>query len=79
MRIGKPDYNPFGRHVVLLLLGAVLMIIAGCNEPDADEGIIITEIILPTDTLLNLACENVGINDRTHGPYGGIRKKYLSG
>ena len=65
MRIGKPDYQLFGRHVALLALGAVLMITAGCNEPDADDGIVVTEVALPTDTLLNLSCENMGINDDT--------------
>lgn len=37
----------------------------GCKTPDADDGINITTIVLPTDTLLNLACIDVGINAET--------------
>lgn len=44
----------------LLCVSGVL--VTGCgDEPGADDGEIINAIILPTDTLVNLACENVGI------------------
>lgn len=64
-RLGQPAIPTIARRFSLLILGAMMTIVAGCGEPDSDEGTIVTEIILPTDTLLNLACENVGINDET--------------
>jgi len=44
------------------LLAAVL---AGCGGPGSGDGTVINEIVLPTDTLLDLACEDVGINNET--------------
>jgi hypothetical protein len=44
----------------LLCVSGVL--VTGCgDEPGTDDGVIINAIVLPTDTLVNLACENVGI------------------
>jgi len=37
----------------------------GCGGPGSGDGTVINEIILPTDTLLNLACADVGINSET--------------
>ncbi|NNE36499.1 MAG: hypothetical protein HKN13_14790, partial [Rhodothermales bacterium] len=49
-----------------LLLGAFALAFAGCaEERDSADGQLANEIILPTDLLLNLACENVGIADET--------------
>ena len=47
-----------------MALAAVTVFVAvGCSgEPDAGDGEIINEIILPTDTLVNLACAEVGIH-----------------
>lgn len=46
----------------MLLLSACCALGAGCSgEPGPDDGTVINAIVLPTDTLLNLACENVGI------------------
>ena len=49
-----------------LLLSAFALIFAGCaEEQDQTDGQIANGIILPTDLLLNLACEDVGINTET--------------
>ncbi|MDH5620817.1 MAG: hypothetical protein OEY74_01940 [Gammaproteobacteria bacterium] len=46
----------------MLLIGLAAMATASCNgERDADDGEVINAIALPTDVVLNLACENVGI------------------
>ncbi len=53
--------NP-GRLLATVLLSASAAMVAGCaGEPGAGDGEIINAIILPTDTLVNLACEDVGI------------------
>ena len=56
-----------GRSVVLksftlflVALGAFGL--SGCEERNADDGVPINTLDLPTDTLLNLACTDVGIN-----------------
>lgn len=50
----------------MLLIGLAAVLMAGCgSERDADDGQLFNSILLPTDTLLNLACENVGIFDET--------------
>ncbi len=43
------------------LLALLLLATTGCESPDIEDGEIITSIVLPTDTLLNLACIDVGI------------------
>ena len=49
------------------VLGAALLCVcgalaAGCDgEPGPNDGEVINAIVLPTDTLVNLACEDVGI------------------
>ncbi len=50
-----------GRVLATVLLCASGLLVTGCAEPGADDGEIINAIILPTDTLVNLACEDVGI------------------
>lgn len=47
------------RWLVISFLGLVTV---GCGGNGASSGTNITTITLPTDTLLNLACEDVGIN-----------------
>ena len=50
----------------VFLLGAFVLVFAGCaEERDVSDGQLSNTIILPTDTLLNLACADVGINDET--------------
>ncbi len=48
------------RLFVLLVLGSVLAL-GGCNEPDSDDGTVVTATQLPLDTVLNLACADAGI------------------
>lgn len=48
----------------MLLIGLAAALMAGCgSERDANDGQLFNAILLPTDTVLNLACENVGIAD----------------
>jgi len=56
-------HGPFARRVfAAALLCALGALMAGCDgEPGPKDGEIITAIVLPTDTLLNLACADVGI------------------
>jgi hypothetical protein len=57
------DYGAMAmKKLALLMIGFVTLSIAGCKAPDASDGVPFEEIELPTDTLLNLACEDVGIN-----------------
>jgi len=56
-------HGPFARRVfaaaLLCALGAPM---AGCDgSPGPNDGEVINAIVLPTDTLLNLACAEVGI------------------
>ena len=51
------------RKWVTLLLGLCVLAASGCDGRSNSDGLVINEIILPTDTLLNLACAEVGIND----------------
>ncbi len=46
--------------VTLLCLASLF--INACEGPGSNDGEITNTILLPTDTLLNLACEDVGIN-----------------
>lgn len=47
---------------LLALLGAAALVLAGCSESAEDrDGENINAIVLPTDVVLSLACENVGI------------------
>lgn len=54
------------RTVIRIVLVSICgLIAAGCDGSSDGGGNDITSIPLPTDTLLNLACENVGINSET--------------
>ena len=49
--------------LIMVLLAAVALTAAGCSsERDENDGQLFNTIVLPTDTLLNLACENVGVH-----------------
>ena len=51
------------KHPLLALLGAVAILAAGCtSERDENDGQVFNTILLPTDTVLNLACEDVGVH-----------------
>lgn len=54
-----------GRVLPALAAIAMMLMSGGCQDAGDDEGVVINAILLPTDTLLNLACENVGINRET--------------
>lgn len=52
----------FLRQLFLVLLGATALVTAGCQgEPGSEDGLLINSVVLPTDVVLNLYCENVGI------------------
>ena len=54
------------RRLGLALLCAFAFIAAGCDgEREPGDGEVINAIILPTDTLVNLACADVGIANET--------------
>ena len=47
----------------MALLGVTVLVASGCEEPDAGDGTVVNDLLLPTDVVLNLFCEDVGIND----------------
>ncbi len=48
-----------------VLVGLAALTLGGCSSPGSDEGVVINEIELPTDTLLNLYCPDAGIVGET--------------
>ncbi len=59
----KQDYLALGKGLLMVLFG--FPILSGCEERDSGDGTVINEIILPTDVVLNLFCEDAGIFDET--------------
>jgi hypothetical protein len=57
----RQDNHPIPRKATALLLVFGAFFIGGCESPDYDDGTIINELLLPTDTLLNLACADAGV------------------
>ena len=53
------------KALLVLLLGFGMMVLGGCKSPSEKDGTVINAITLPTDVVLNLACENVGIYTET--------------
>ena len=54
------------RNLLIVMLGSVSLLAAGCDsERDEKDGELINAIVLPTDVVLNLACEDVGIHPET--------------
>ena len=53
------------RSMVIMLLSFGALVAGGCKAPGSSDGDIINTIVLPTDVVLNLACENVGIYPET--------------
>jgi len=50
------------KSALLALVGMAALVTAGCGDKTEDrDGELINAIILPTDVVLDLACENVGI------------------
>jgi hypothetical protein len=44
-----------------LLFGFGVLVAGGCSSPSDTDGEVINGIVLPSDVVLNLACENVGV------------------
>ena len=56
----------FFRAAAILLMGLAVMVTGGCDGgPEPEDSQLVNFIKLPTDTVLNLYCENVGIADET--------------
>ena len=53
------------RNIAVLLVSITALALAACKEPSSSDGIVYEAIILPTDTLLNLACKDAGIGFET--------------
>ena len=49
------------RSWMTLLFGFGVLVAGGCSSPSDKDGEVISGIVLPTDVVLNLACENVGV------------------
>jgi len=50
---------------VTVILSLCVLAASGCDGRSNSDGLVINQIVLPTDTLLNLACADVGIGDET--------------
>lgn len=53
--------SAISKKLLVLLLGFGMMVVSGCKSPSEKDGTVINAITLPTDVVLNLACEDVGI------------------
>jgi len=53
------------RTVAALLAGLAAVTLSGCEEPDETDGDPINAIVLPSDVVLDLACEDVGVFPET--------------
>lgn len=47
------------------LLAPLVLMVAACSPPAPDEGRVISDIVLPSDVVLDLYCENVGVHPET--------------
>lgn len=63
MRIEYRKWDHLALCKGLLMVVSGLLILSGCEERDSGDGVVINQIILPTDVVLNLFCEDVGISD----------------
>jgi hypothetical protein len=53
------------RKLAVLFVGVGVLAVSGCEPPDESDGTRYDAIVLPTDTLLNLACADVGVYNET--------------
>jgi hypothetical protein len=53
--------TPQVRLLAPIMVGLAVLLAGGCESPGDGDGTLFNEVILPTDTLLNLACAEVGI------------------
>jgi hypothetical protein len=49
------------RSLITVLFGFGILVAGGCSSPSDTDGEVINGIVLPSDVVLNLACENVGV------------------
>jgi hypothetical protein len=49
------------RRLMIVLFGFGILVAGGCESPSDEDGVVINAIAYPTDVVLNLACENVGV------------------
>lgn len=49
------------RRLMMVLFGFGILVAGGCESPSDEDGVVINAIAYPTDVVLNLACENVGV------------------
>lgn len=55
-----------GKHLLIALLGSAALASAGCSgERDESDGELINSIVLPTDVVLDLYCEDIGVHPET--------------
>ena len=59
----KHDLLALGKGLLTVVVG--FFVLSGCDERDSGDGEVINNIILPTDVVLNLHCEDVGIGEET--------------
>ena len=61
-KLHQPDYCFAAmRRLAILAIAFSLSLAGGCKSPSDSDGTVANEIILPTDTLVNLACADAGI------------------
>lgn len=48
-----------------MLAASVMMALSACSSPSDGDGQVISNLALPTDVVLDLACENVGVHPET--------------
>lgn len=58
----RKDHRLSGRALSVMMLCLAALFTNGCESPGSEDGRLTDRILLPTDTLLNLACPDVGIN-----------------
>lgn len=49
------------KSLFTVLTGITVLGLSSCESPGSGDGTVINALVLPTDTLLNLACEDAGI------------------
>lgn len=52
---------PAMKRLAMLAFGLGILATGGCESPGEGDGVVINEIVLPTDPVLDLACPEVGI------------------
>lgn len=67
INLNRQTASAIGRkHWLVALIGAATLVVAGCNsERDDGDGDLLNSIVLPTDVVLDLYCEDVGVHPET--------------